>query len=125
MSQNIIIRNRGDSNSIKINIRSGLSELNRLGVTFVDSEFNIYFGVMLPHQKFEDAIIRKRFTINDCDCCGNLIIQLSPADTLDLKPGIYYYSIKMSANKLKTEKDVSNTEMVITLINKTKLILND
>ena len=134
MSQNIIVMNRGNSNLIKINVSSGLCDLgfnptpyslslegDTIDIDNTDDIFNIYFGVMLPHQKFEDAIIRKKYSLSDCDKCYNLYIQLNPEDTINLDPGTYYYAVKMRVKGL-TEND---PDQVITLINKTKFFLND
>lgn len=134
MSQNIIVMNRGDSNTIKINLADSLKDIGLYPTPYgfaingvqVDPDattdiLNIYFGLMLPHQQFEDAIIRKKYTLNNCDKCYNLYIQLNPEDTLHLDPGVYYYAIKMRLQGL-TDKDPSQ---VITVMNKTKFVIND
>ena len=53
---------------------------------------------------------------------GNLFIRFNPEDTLDLLPGVYYYSIKL--HKM-TDNDEEHIDEVITIINKTKFIICD
>ena len=77
---------------------------------------------MDPHQPFENAIVKKRYTKEDCDEMGNLFIRFNPEDTLDLLPGVYYYSIKL--HKM-TDNDEEHIDEVITIINKTKFIICD
>lgn len=133
MSQNIIVMNRGDSNVIKVNIAHAIEELGfhrtpsgfladgvQIDLNTTDI-FDIYFGIMLPHQKFEDAIVRKKFSMLDCDDCYNLYITLVPEDTINLDPGVYYYAIKLRLKGL-SEEDPSQ---VATVINKTKFVIND
>lgn len=110
-SSNIIKLVRGDTYSTSISIESDTAEdgLYRLSVSDT-----LYFGIMYPHQKFEDAIIRKRFTKADQDSDGNILIQLEPSDTIDLDPGVYYYAVK-----LRQDNQVS------TVINKAKFVILD
>lgn len=69
---------------------------------------------MYPHQKFEDAIIRKKFTSVDQGSDGTIAIRLDPADTIDLDSGVYYYAVKLRQN-----------DQVFTIINKAKLVVAD
>ena len=118
MSSNIIVMNRGDSFAFSLSIddetHAEVDNLYRLTDTDV-----VYLGVMLPHQRFEDAIIKKRFTKKDQDSSGYIIAELAPEDTLGLLPGVYFYAVKLRQN--------ANTklERVSTVINKTKFVLND
>ena len=77
---------------------------------------------MDPHQLFEDALVKKRYTKDDCDEVGNLVITLKPEDTLDLFPGVYYYAIKLHKVADNEEEYIDE---VITIINKTKFIICD
>lgn len=60
----------------------------------------VYFALMEPNQRFEDAILKKVFDYNSEKTeDGDLIIKLRPSDTVDLLPGKYYYTIKMKQNE--------------------------
>ena len=112
MSSYICVMNRGDSKSLKINI------LNELEFPNNNINSNIFFGLMFPFQKFEDAIIKKIYSFSDLDSDGNLEVILNPKDTLLLDTGVYYYSIKV-------QQIIEDKPVVTTIISKTKLIIND
>lgn len=95
---------RGDSLDIPLDIRNG-SAMNYEQYNLTDND-TIYFGLMEPNQKFEDAILKKVLTASDIDENNNLIIKLKPTDTVDLLPGKYYYSIKMKHNNSENDYDV-------------------
>jgi len=80
----------------------------------------VYLGVTLPHQPFEDAIIKKVLTAADCDSSGNIIVTFEPKDTVNIMPGVYYYSVK-----LRKSIDDKRKEEVITVIPKTKFVILD
>lgn len=107
---------RGDSLDIPLDIRNG-SVMNYEQYNLTDND-TIYFGLMEPNQKFEDAILKKVLTASDIDENNNLIIKLKPTDTVDLLPGKYYYSIKLKQNS-------DNSYDVYTLLKETEFwILN-
>lgn len=118
LAYNIITINRGDTYEFDLTIND--DSLN--GRYILQDDDVLYFGLMDPHQKFEDALLRKRYTKDDCDEGGNLNIQIRPEDTIDLLPGVYYYSIKLHRMK-NTETEF--IDKVITIINKTKFVIND
>ncbi len=78
----------------------------------------IYIGITLPNQKFEDAIIKKRYFAKDV-IDGHILFYLSPSDTEVLYPGTYYYSMKLRRHAGFED------ESVTTIIAKTKLIIFD
>jgi len=80
----------------------------------------VYLGVTEPHQPFENAIIKKIFTAENCDTSGNIVITFNPEDTVNLEPGVYYYSIKLRKNV-----DDERKEEVMTVIPKTKFVILD
>ena len=99
----IITLNRGDTVTIPfvINI-SSKQDIKKFRYA-VKSADAIYFGIMLPHQYFEDAIIKKKYTIADMADDGSITILVSSGETAELEPGVYYYEIKMkSATGVKT-----------------------
>lgn len=56
----------------------------------------VYFGLMLPGGEFKDAIIKKKYTSEDTNCNGDVIINFAPEDTMYLDDGKYYYMIKVA-----------------------------
>lgn len=116
---NIIAINRGDTHSFKFTINDNSQEN---GKYILKNEDVLYFGLMDPHQPFENALVKKRFTKDDLDKDGNLTITLRPEDTLDLVPGVYYYSIKL--HKL-ADTEFEYIDEVITIVNKTKFVIYD
>lgn len=118
-NKNIITINRGDTYSFDFTINDASSPTSRY---ILSNDDVLYFGLMDPHQPFEHALVKKRFTKDDCDEAGNLVITIRPEDTLDLIPGVYYYSIKL--HRL-ADTDEDYIDEVITVINKTKFIIND
>ena len=71
-----------------------------------------YFGICEPHQPFENAIVRKRYTKENVDEEGYLKVVLESSDTEFLHEGKYYYS-------LKAVNEDNNVERVNTIIAKT------
>jgi len=126
-NNNIIVLNRGDSFNFDLTIHDETAADGRYRLQGDDV---LYFGLMDPGQPFEVAIVRKRYTVEDCDKAGNLSIQLNPEDTLDLIPGVYYYAIKVHLDHDELDHDTleptgRHIDRVITIINKTKFFLND
>ena len=123
---NMIILNRGDTYEFDLTIDDDTSVDGRYHIKGDDT---IYFGIMDPHQPFEDALVKKRFTIEDTDAEGNLTIVIEPEDTLDLLPGTYYYAVKIHLQHDDVYPETGDVygyiDKVHTVINKTKLFLND
>ena len=123
---NMIILNRGDTYEFDLTIDDDTSVDGRYHIKGDDT---IYFGIMDPHQPFEDALVKKRFTIEDTDAEGNLTIVIEPEDTLDLLPGTYYYAVKIHLQHDEVNPETGDVygyiDKVHTVINKTKLFLND
>ena len=102
----IITVNRGDSFDIPIVLNVGDSmDFRQYAILPHDT---VYLGVMEPNQPFECALIRKRYTYEDLDERGNLIVHFSSRDTECLLPGKYYYQVKLQTvrNQQKNEYDV-------------------
>lgn len=74
----------------------------------------IYLGVMEPSKKFEDAVIRKKYTsesvVNDQH---DIVVSFSPEDTLNLFPGKYYYEIKIAHADGRVDTLTPRTEFFI------------
>lgn len=123
---NIIMLNRGDTYEFDLTIEDDNSTDGRYHIQGDDA---IYFGIMDPHQPFEKALVKKKFTVEDADINGNLTIVIEPEDTLDLLPGTYYYAVKIHLQHdnihPETKEVLGYVDKVHTVINKTKLFLND
>lgn len=124
---NIIVMNRGDSYDFDLTISDEASTNGRYRLTGDDT---VYFGLMDPGQPFEVALVRKKFTVEDTDDMGNLVISLKPEDTLDLYPGKYFYAIKLHLNHDDIDPNTGlptgdRVDRVVTVINKTKFIICD
>ena len=111
----IITLNRGDTFSAPLCIECG-DRLNPEHYVLGDGD-SVYFGVMEANQPFEFALIKKRYTSEDLDEDGNVVISLESKDTQFLLPGTYYYQAKIE-HKAEGEDDV-----IATLMTKRKLFL--
>jgi len=116
MSWDIIKLIRGDSHARTFYIPDDTKED---GKYILDDKEVVYFGITLPHQPFEHAIIKKVFHPEDQREDGVFEVYLTPDDTVDLLPGIYYYSIKL------LYYDEKGKECVDTIVNKHKVVVND
>lgn len=123
ITNNIIILNRGDSYIFNFYIEDDNS---KDGIYHLKDDDAVYLGIMDPHQLFENALVRKKYTAEDMDPAGNISIEIKPDDTIDLYPGLYYYAIKLhKQSPAKPELNEPEIDEVVTIINKTKFILND
>lgn len=124
---NIIVLNRGDTYDFDLTIADETANDGRYRLQGEDA---VYFGLMDPGQPFETALVRKKFTVEDTDEMGNLVITIEPEDTLDLFPGKYFYAVKL--HMFHPDIDLNTGEAtgkqidrVVTVINKTKFIICD
>ena len=97
MATNIIKLNRGDSYEFTVSVPCK-KDCNK-NYILTGSDF-IYFALLHPHQKFEDAIIIKGYDHTDHiieeggENTGKILVKIEPRDTKCLAPGIYYYTVK-------------------------------
>ena len=113
----IITINRGDSFVATMALTAG-SEINPVVYEMTPDSF-VYFGLMEPNQPFEDAIVKKKYTINDLDENGNVVIKFKPSDTQCLLPGRYYYQVKLQVCNPDNYEDYE----VHTIIDKTQFFI--
>ena len=119
MAKNIIKLSRGDSYEFRVD-----TNLTETDVA--------YFALLYPHQRFEDAILIKGYTIadqidEDGNNTGEISIKIEPIDTKKLSSGIYYYTVKTYHGGTLNKNDGSyeNAQEVKTVIERTKFIIND
>jgi len=120
---NIIVINRGDTYSFDLDLTDENEQVYRL-----KDKDALYFGLMDPHQMFEDALLKKKFTVEDYidgeEGESTVInIEIKPEDTIDLYPGKYYYAIKLKLDHY--DDDDEHITGVKTVVNKTKFIICD
>lgn len=111
----IIVLNRGDSLQVPLFINCGaglLTVRNTLG-----ENDKVYLGVMSANKRFEEAIIKKVYTIDDVNEDGDVVIKLEPKDTEYVLSGTYYYEIKLQ------QFDDNGKEYVYTIVPRTKFII--
>lgn len=96
-NEGIISVNRGDSFEVTLFINAG-TEISPERYTLAEND-TLYFAVMEPNQRFEDAILKKMYT-SDSDKTedGDIIIAFYPNDTEYLLPGKYYYTAKLRSH---------------------------
>lgn len=81
----------------------------------VNDDDIIFFGLMDPNQHFENSLIKKEFEGSSVSDDGLFTLIIDSEDTLELVPGVYYYSIKL----------LTQEGRIKTLIPKTKFIIVD
>lgn len=128
MAKNIIKLNSGDSYEFIISAPDKEDCNKNYILTGSDA---IYFALLYPHQRFEDAIIIKGYDhtdqiIENGKNTGEILIKIEPRDTKRLAPGIYYYTIKLQrGGTLGVVDDCDDVEEIRTIIERTKFIINE
>jgi hypothetical protein len=128
MAKNIIKLTRGDSYDFKVSIPDKEDCTKNYILTDKDV---VYFALLYPHQRFEDAILIKGYDHTDHiiekgQNNGEILIKIEPKDTRRLAPGIYYYTVKLQrGGSLINAKDYDEPDEVRTIIERTKFIINN
>lgn len=125
MAKNIIKLNRGDSYEFTVRIPDKKIYTNTYILNGTDT---LYFALLYPNQRFEDAIILKGYDHTDYIIehgvnTGEIPIKIEPKDTRNLQPGIYYYTVKLQHGG--TPGVIEEAEDVRTIIERTKFIVNE
>lgn len=113
----IITINRGDSFRLPLMLNYG-TKMEPLMYRMTPKSF-VYFAVMEPNEPFENALIRKKYTIDDVDEDGNIVIKFRPQDTQCVLPGKYYYQVKLQRFNSDDPEDYE----VDTVIDKTQFFI--
>jgi len=123
MSTKIIKLNRGDSYIFNIDITENNSTVKHL----LGTNEAVYFALLYPNQRFEEAIVLKGYSLDDQNPeTGKISIKIEPNDTRALTPGVYYYTVKLQrGGTLEVVDDFDDAEEVRTLIERTKFIINE
>ena len=126
MSTRIIKINRGDTFEFIANIPDKTDPGSKYILKPTDA---LYFAIMVPHQKFEDALILRGYRGGDPEinsATGEISIKLTHRDTIKLIPGVYYYTTKLQIGGSLEDLGASEApEEVRTIIDRTKFIVNE
>ena len=122
-NNNIIELTRGDTEVIPIPIFYSSPDL--INISYFPGRYDkIFFAVMGPHQKFEDAIIKKIYYYNDINQrTGVINIKLESIDTQFLRPGTYYYTVKVLKKGMEDVEDCMGR--IETVISNRKFIIKE
>ena len=98
MSTRIIKINRGDSCELTIDVFSAKNRSVPYILTPADA---VYFALVYPHQRFEDAILIKGYTLEDQNVkTGEITVKIVPNDTRSLTPGVLPQCMTRSSNSV-------------------------
>lgn len=130
MSNAILKMNRGDYFSFNISIED---DTQPSGIYDLQPNDILYFALLNPHENFEDAIILRGYTYSDAYKTNTAYgpihifnIELSREDTINLTPGVYYYTFKLQKNAVSEELGLKeNNAKLTTVIERTKFIINE
>ena len=116
---NIITMNRADTFKFPFTITIG-NAVNYFIYDMVEGD-KLYLAVLEPNQKWENALIKKVYTWEDYDIENQeVMIRFVPEDTEYVKPGTYYYQIKLFRPKENVD---DRYDAIDTLIPRTKFII--
>lgn len=123
-TNNIITMTRGDDVTIPLDLFYNTLERLYNNPYYINVYDKVFFAVMEPNQRFEEAILKKVYTYEDLNSDGTIDVVLRSVDTEFLLPGDYYYTVKIL--KKPVEKEVADSEgQVETIIQKTRFTLVD
>ena len=110
-NNDIITINKGDSFKYPLFINAG-DRLNPVRLRIGEGD-TVYLAVCEPHQPFECGVIRKRYTINDTNTKGDVVVRLEESDTEDVLPGVYYFEGKIKLHNNKTYTIIPKRKFII------------
>jgi len=130
MSNTILMMNRGDRFSFNMTI---YDESRATGVYELKPDDILYFALLNPHDRFEDAIILRGYTYEDANIIDTkegpihvFKIILEREDTINLEPGVYYYTLKLQKGTKTGQESLKETAANLsTIIGRTKFIINE
>ena len=114
---NVIVITRGDSASFTLFLNKG-TNLDPTRFVLGDNDA-VYMGIMEMGQRFEDAIVKYKFTKDDLTSANDIKIKIKATDTEYLEPGKYFYQIKL------VYIDDDGDEQVSTVISRTEFYIQE
>ena len=116
-NEGIITLSRGDTFRFPLFINKG-TEIAPIRYELTENDM-LYFAIMEPNQRFEDAIIRKVYTTeSEFNEDGDVMICIDPTDTEYLLGGKYYYEVKLRTLVDTEHPEEDNSYTVQTIIPK-------
>lgn len=116
----IITMNRADTFRTTIFVNIG-TKLNPVRYILAGND-RLYFALMEPGKRFEEAVMKKVMTPEDVDEeTGDVKFSFKTSDTECLHPGTYYYMIKLFIAAEDSDED----DEVDTIVPQTKFFLLD
>lgn len=85
---------RGDSFEIPLFINKG-TDMVPLRWYINNTGAEVFLAITEPGQSFEDALVRKRYTEENINENGDIVVKISHDDTKCLTPGKYFYQFKL------------------------------
>lgn len=130
MSSSILKMNRGDYFSFSMSIED---ETSPSGCYLMQPNDILYFALLNPHERFEDALILRGYTYEDAVQVKTTLgpvsvfnIELLRKDTVCLDPGVYYYTFKLLKNAKSGVLSFKDPDAKLTtIIERTKFIINE
>ena len=125
----IISMNRGDTFSfvLDVNVGSGVCPKWYTLQTTINPQTGeeekdyLYFALLEPNQRWEDAILKKTYDSTDILAgYSNPILRIDTEDTEYLRPGTYYYQVKLFRAGPHCEDGLDHVD---TVIPRTKFII--
>ncbi len=120
MANNIITLTKGDTFDFNVAV---FEELYGQYYTGTRKGDKVVFKLLKPHQEFfdEKPILEKEIILQDNNPNDECVFYLEHSDTVNLPTGVYYYAVKLIRDP---QGDEDFPRQVLTLINKTKFVLN-
>ena len=107
----IITIHRGDNIDYPIFINRG-TKLQQIPYFLAPGDI-LYISICEANQPFNHGVIRKMLTSEDTDIYNQVHFTIIPSDTENLKPGIYYYEIKLKLTNDKQTTIVPRQRFII------------
>lgn len=115
-----ITMNRGDSVSVPLFINLG-DKLMPIRYPF-SAEDEVYVGITEPNQPWEFALIKKKYTAEELNEKGDIVLSLNPEETEHVLPGYYFYEVKLRHTEpIEDSEEVKET--VYTVVPKRQFII--
>lgn len=105
---------RGDSFKAPLFINKGTSCRPKRCRLALNPQVTLYLGVMEPHQRFEEALIKQAYdSKSEANEFGDVIIKIRPEETEYLLPGKYYYEAKLDLGDGNVATIIPKTEFFV------------
>ena len=92
----VISMTRGDNVSLPLFMNQGTRIKPMRYSLMCNPRSELYVGIMMPYQDFENALVRKKYTCESKHTeQKDVIVELTPQDTQYLKSGKYYIEAKL------------------------------